>query len=58
MGRGFVYILTLAFVAILAFLTVRVAISDGVTIVVVVAGVLVALALFGGRGGLGGKEER
>ena len=33
MGRGFVYILTLGFVAGFAFLTVRVLLDDGLTIV-------------------------
>lgn len=41
MGRSLVYLLTVAFVAILAFLTVR-----------------SSRSVFGGRGGLGRKEER
>ncbi len=58
MGRGFVYILTLAFVALLAFLTVRVLLDDGVTIVVIAALVILALVVFGALGALGGRNER
>jgi hypothetical protein len=55
MGRGFVYILTLAFVALMAFLTVRVLLDDGVTIVVVAAILVVVLIGFGALGALGGR---
>ncbi len=58
MGRAFVYILTLAFVAVFAFLTVRVLLSDGVTIVVVAALVVLVLVVFGGLGAIGGRNER
>jgi hypothetical protein len=58
MGRGFVYILTLAFVALFAFLTVRVLLRDGVTIVVVAALVILALVVFGALGAIGGRGER
>jgi hypothetical protein len=55
MGRGFVYILTLAFVALMAFLTVRVLLDDGVTIVVVAAILVLVLIGFGALGALGGR---
>ncbi len=58
MGRGFVYILTLAFVALFAFLTVRVLLDDGVTIVVIAALVILVLVVFGALGALGGRNER
>ena len=58
MGRGFVYILTLAFVAALAFLTVRVLIADGLTIIVIGALVLLAVLVLGALGALGGGEKR
>jgi hypothetical protein len=58
MGRGFVYILTLGFVALFAFLTVRVLLKDGVTIVVVVAGAILVLITLGGLGAFGRREER
>ena len=58
MGRGFVYILTLAFVALFAYLTARVVFNDGVTIVVVAALVVLALVVFGALGALGGRDER
>lgn len=56
MGRGFVYILTVAFVAALAFLTVRVLLDDGVTIVVVAALVILLVLIFGALGALGGRD--
>jgi hypothetical protein len=55
MGRGFVYILTLVFVAALAFLTVRVLLDDGPTIVVIVALAILAVLVFGALGALGGR---
>ena len=57
MGRAFVYILTVAFVGLFAFLTARVLLSDGVTIVVVVALVVLALVVFGALGAIGGRNE-
>lgn len=56
MGRGFVYILTLAFVAALAFLTVRVLLKDGLTIVVIVALAILVLLVFGALGALSGRD--
>ena len=58
MGRGFVYILTLAFVALFAYLTARVVISDGVTVVVVAALVVLVLVVFGALGAMGGRDGR
>jgi hypothetical protein len=58
MGRGFVYLLTVAFVAALAFLTVRVLLEDGVTIVVVAALVILVVLVFGALGALGGSGDR
>ena len=55
MGRGFVYILTLVFMAGLAFLTVRVLLDDGPTIVVIAALVILAVLVFGALGALGGR---
>jgi hypothetical protein len=60
MGRGIVYILALALVALLAFLTVRVLLEDGVTILVVVALVILVVLMVGALGALGrgGGERR
>ena len=58
MARGFVYILTLGFAALLAYLTVRVLLDDGVTIVVVAALVVLLLVVFGGLGALGDRGKR
>ncbi|CAA9509317.1 MAG: hypothetical protein AVDCRST_MAG45-1801 [uncultured Solirubrobacterales bacterium] len=58
MGRAFVYILTLAFVGLFAFLTVGVLLRDGVTVVVVAALVVLVLVIFGALGAIGGRNER
>jgi hypothetical protein len=60
MGRGIVYILALALVALLTFLTVRVLLEDGVTILVVVALAILAVLMVGALGALGrgGGERR
>ena len=55
MGRGFVYILTLGFVAGFAFLTVQVLLDDGVTIVVVAALAILCLVAFGALGAVSGR---
>ncbi len=57
MGRGFVYILTLAFTALFAFLTVWVIMREGVTIVVVAALAILALVILGALGAIGRQEE-
>jgi hypothetical protein len=51
-GRTFVLLLSLAGICGLAFLTVKVAIEDGVTILVVFSGLLLALIGFGVLGAL------
>ena len=58
MGRAFVYILTVAFVGLFAFLTALVLLSDGVTIVVVAALLVLVLVVFGALGAIGGRNER
>ena len=58
MARGVVYVLTLAFAALFAFLTVWVLLREGVTIVVVAALVILALVVFGALGALGRREGR
>lgn len=56
MGRGFVYILTLAFMAVFAFLTVGVLLDDGLTIVVIAALAILVVLLFGALGALNRKD--
>ncbi len=58
MGRAFVYILTLLFVGLFAFLTVSVLLKDGVTVVVVAALVVLVLVIFGALGAMSGHNER
>jgi hypothetical protein len=57
MGRGVVYALTLGFAALLAFLTVRVLLQRGVTLMVVAAFFILALVVLGALGVLGRREE-
>jgi hypothetical protein len=57
MARGFVYLLTLGFAALFAFLTVWVLMRQGVTVVVVAALVVLALVVLGGLGALGRRES-
>jgi len=52
MARNIALIFSLAFIGLLAFLTISVAISDGVTILVVVSIVLLAILGFGVLGAL------
>jgi hypothetical protein len=52
MGRTLVLVGSLAMICLLAFLTVSVAIDDGVTPLVVVSGVILALLGFGVLGAL------
>lgn len=58
MGRGFVYILTLGFVALLAFLTLSVVLRDGLTVIGIAALVILVLLVFGALGALSGKGAR
>ena len=58
MARGVVYLLTLAFAAVFAFLTVWVVLRQGVSVVIVVAAVILALVVFGALGALGRREQR
>jgi len=51
-ARTFVLLLSLAVICLLAYLTVRVAIQDGVTVLVVFSGLLLALLGFGVLGAL------
>lgn len=55
MGRGFVYILTLGFLAGFAFLTIQVLLDDGVTPIVVAALAILCLVVFGVLGAFGGR---
>ena len=52
MGRTLVLVGSLAMICLLAFLTVSVAIDDGVTPLVVVSGIILALLGFGVLGAL------
>jgi ABC-type transport system involved in multi-copper enzyme maturation permease subunit len=52
MARNVALVLSLAFIGLLGFLTVSVAISDGVTILVVVSIVILAILGFGVLGAL------
>ena len=52
MARGFVLLGSLAIICLLAFLTVRVAIDDGVTILVVLSILILGLLGFGVLGAL------
>ena len=52
MGRTLVLVLSLGVICLLAFLTVKVAIEDGVTVLVVFSGLLLALLGFGVLGAL------
>jgi hypothetical protein len=52
MARNFALVASLAFIGLLGYLTVRVAITDGVTILVVVSIVLLAVLGFGVLGAL------
>jgi hypothetical protein len=58
MGRAVVYALTLAFAALFAFLSVWVLLRQGVTVVVVIALVILAVVVFGALGAAGRREER
>jgi hypothetical protein len=51
-ARTVVLLLSLAIICLLAYLTVRVAIQDGVTVLVVFSGLLLALLGFGVLGAL------
>lgn len=52
MARNLALILSLAFIGLLAYLTIRVAITDGVTILVVASFLLLAILGFGVLGAL------
>jgi hypothetical protein len=52
MARNLALILSLAFIGMLAYLTIHVAITDGITILVVVSFVLLAILGFGVLGAL------
>jgi len=52
MARNVALVLSLAFIGLLGFLTVSVALSDGVTILVVVSIVILAILGFGVLGAL------
>ncbi|HEX8052212.1 MAG TPA: hypothetical protein VF517_04410 [Thermoleophilaceae bacterium] len=52
MGRNLALILSLAFIGMLAYLTIHVAITDGVTFLVVVSILLLAVLGFGVLGAL------
>ena len=58
MARAVVYALTLAFAALFAFLTVWVLLREGLTIVVVVALVILAVVVFGALGTAGRRADR
>lgn len=57
MAKGVVLLLCLVFIATLAFLTVRVAIVSGPTIVVVLAVVVLVVLGFGILGALTGRDS-
>jgi hypothetical protein len=52
MGRALALVASLAMICLLAFLTVSVAVKDGVTPLVVVSGIILALLGFGVLGAL------
>jgi hypothetical protein len=52
MARTFVLLGSLAMISLLAFLTVSVAIEDGIDILVVVSGIVLAVLAFGVLGAL------
>jgi hypothetical protein len=52
MARTLVLLASLAMISLLAFLTVTVAIEDGIDILVVVSGIVLALLAFGVLGAL------
>jgi hypothetical protein len=52
MARTFVLLGSLAMISLLAFLTVTVAIEDGIDILVVVSGIVLAVLAFGVLGAL------
>lgn len=52
MGRNVALVLSLAFIGLLAYLTIHVAITDGVTILVVASIVILAVLGFGVVGAL------
>jgi hypothetical protein len=52
MARTFVLLASLAMICLLAFLTISVAVEDGVDILVVVSGIVLALLGFGVLGAL------
>jgi hypothetical protein len=57
MARAAATLLSLAFVALLAFLTMAVALERGLTLMVVVAVVVVAILFFGVLGALGSTRR-
>jgi hypothetical protein len=57
MRRGVVYALTLGFAAVFAFLTVRVLLREGVTIVVIAALAVLALVVVGALGAVARQGE-
>ncbi len=57
MARGVVLLVCLAFIAGLAFLTVRVVLTSGITVVVVLAFIVLALLGLGILGALTGRER-
>ncbi len=57
MARGVVFLVCLAFIAGLAFLTVRVVLTSGITVVVVLAFIVLALLSLGILGALTGRER-
>jgi hypothetical protein len=52
MARTFVLLASLAIISLLAFLTITVAIEDGIDILVVVSGIVLVLLAFGVLGAL------
>jgi hypothetical protein len=52
MARTFVLLVSLGMISLLAFLTVTVAIEDGIDILVVVSGIVLAVLAFGVLGAL------
>ncbi len=57
MGRFVVLLLSLIFIGGLAFLTVRVVVEDGFTIVVAAAALILAILVFGVLGALTGRQR-
>ena len=58
MARDAILALSLAFIGLLAFLTVRVAVTQGIDILVVVSLVVLALLGFGVLGALTSRDDR